>query len=181
MPQLYQHLFLFSLHSIILFTLPFCTASTSLFCIFFSASPWTLTILPPLHLSAIIFITLFFSLLLSTVHGLSATPLQQQPHLSKREGVLTLPPHRPLERTRSEPPPYSHSPVKLHTSHHSHTQHHLQQQYHKSGLERFKLNAHLSKVRGGRHKQCISNTDSHRSLCVDYCVECYVLCMDIPY
>lgn len=153
MPQLYQLLFLFSLHSIIFFTFTFCTPSTSLLCIFFSASLCTLTILPPLHMSAIIFITLFFSLLLSTVHGLTSVPLQQQqqPHLSKREGVLTLPPHRPLERTRSEPPPYSHSPVKLHTSHHSHTQHHLHQQYHKSGLERFKLNAHLSKVRGGRH------------------------------
>ncbi|XP_030276798.1 histone deacetylase 7-like isoform X2 [Sparus aurata] len=85
---------------------------------------------------------------LVSLHGLTSVPLQQQqqPHLSKREGVLTLPPHRPLERTRSEPPPYSHSPVKLHTSHHSHTQHHLHQQYHKSGLERFKLNAHLSKI-----------------------------------
>ncbi|TMS18955.1 Histone deacetylase 7 [Larimichthys crocea] len=53
---------------------------------------------------------------------------------------------RPLERTRSEPPPYSHSPLTLHASHHSHTQHHLPQLYHKSGPERFKQNAHLSKT-----------------------------------
>ncbi|XP_022601057.1 histone deacetylase 7-like isoform X2 [Seriola dumerili] len=73
---------------------------------------------------------------------------QQQPHLSspsRREGVVNLPLHRPVERTRSEPPPYSHSPFTLHASQHSHTQHQLLQQYYKSGLERFKQNAHLSK------------------------------------
>ncbi|XP_070815919.1 histone deacetylase 7-like isoform X2 [Chaetodon trifascialis] len=91
---------------------------------------------------------------LVSLHSLSSVPLQQpqqQPHLSRREGVVTLPSHRPLERTRSEPPPYSHSPLTLHASHththsHSHTQHHLTQQYHRSGLERFKHNAHLSKL-----------------------------------
>ncbi|KAM9362104.1 histone deacetylase 7-like [Symphorus nematophorus] len=81
---------------------------------------------------------------LVSLHGLSSVPLQQ--HLSRREGIVTLPSHRPLERTRSEPPPYSHSPLSLQASHHSHTQHHLPQQYHKSGLERFKQNAHLSKI-----------------------------------
>lgn len=94
----------------------------------------------------------------SAVHSLSSVPMQQpQQQPSRREGVVTLPSHRPLERTRSEPPPYSHPPLTLHASHththsHSHTQHHLTQQYHKSSLERFKHNAHLSKVRGGRHR-----------------------------
>ncbi|XP_031180001.1 histone deacetylase 7-like [Sander lucioperca] len=90
---------------------------------------------------------------LVSFHGLSSTPLlqqqQQQPHLSsptRREGVVTFPSHRPLERTRSEPPPYSHSPLTLHASRHSHIHHHLSQQYHKSGLERFKQNAHMSKL-----------------------------------
>ncbi|XP_070698477.1 histone deacetylase 7-like isoform X2 [Pempheris klunzingeri] len=91
---------------------------------------------------------------LVSLHGLSSIPLQQQqqqqqqqqPHLSRREGVVTLPSHRPLERTRSEPPPYSHSPLSLHASHHSHTQHQLPQVYHKGGLERFKQHAYLSKL-----------------------------------
>lgn len=96
----------------------------------------------------------FPSLLLSAVHGLSSVPQQQQqpPHLSspsRREGVVTLPSHRPVERTRSEPPPYSHSPLTLFASHHSHTQHQLLQQYNKGRIERFKQNSHLSKVRGG--------------------------------
>uniref|UniRef100_A0A3Q3KC28 Histone deacetylase n=1 Tax=Monopterus albus TaxID=43700 RepID=A0A3Q3KC28_MONAL len=86
---------------------------------------------------------------LVSFHGLSSSPLQQQPHLSspsRREGVVTLPSHRPVERTRSEPPPYSHSPLSLHGSHHSHIPHQLLQHYHKGGLERFKQNAHLSKL-----------------------------------
>ncbi|XP_049894125.1 histone deacetylase 7-like isoform X1 [Epinephelus moara] len=88
---------------------------------------------------------------LVSLHGLSSIPLQQQqqPHLSsptRREGVVTLSSHRPLERTRSEPPPYSHSALSLHASHYSHIQHQLAQQYHKSGLERFKQNSHLSKL-----------------------------------
>nr|XP_046240243.1 histone deacetylase 7-like isoform X2 [Scatophagus argus] len=89
---------------------------------------------------------------LVSFHGLSSVPLQQQQqqqqqsHLSRREGVVTMPSHRPLERTRSEPPPYSHSPLALHATHHSHTQHHLPQQYLKSGLERFKQNALPSKI-----------------------------------
>ncbi|XP_026162146.1 histone deacetylase 7-like isoform X2 [Mastacembelus armatus] len=83
-----------------------------------------------------------------SLHGLTSIP-QPQPHLSSksiREGVISLPSHRPVERTRSEPPPYSHSPLTLHTSHHSPTQHQQLQQYHKSGLERLKLNAHPSKT-----------------------------------
>ncbi|KAM7422211.1 hypothetical protein PAMA_010333 [Pampus argenteus] len=87
---------------------------------------------------------------LVSLHGLSSVPLQhQQPHLTsptRREGVVTLSSHRPLERTHSEPLPFSHSPLPLHASHHSHTQHQLSQQCHKSGLERFKLNAFLSKI-----------------------------------
>ncbi|XP_031700459.1 histone deacetylase 7-like isoform X4 [Anarrhichthys ocellatus] len=86
---------------------------------------------------------------LVSLHGLSSIPLQQQQlHLSsstRREGVVTLHSHRPLERTRSEPPPYSHSPLTLYASGHSHIQHQLTQQYHKSGLERFKHNAQLCK------------------------------------
>ncbi|XP_039972002.1 histone deacetylase 7-like isoform X2 [Xiphias gladius] len=81
-------------------------------------------------------------------HGLSSIPLQQPSHLtspSRTEGVVNLTSHRPVERTRSEPPPYSHPPFTLHTSQHSHTQQQLLQQYHKSGLERFKQSAHLSK------------------------------------
>ncbi|XP_026203255.1 histone deacetylase 7-like isoform X1 [Anabas testudineus] len=85
-----------------------------------------------------------------SLHGLSSVPQQQQqpPHLSspsRREGVVTLPSHRPVERTRSEPPPYSHSPLTLFASHHSHTQHQLLQQYNKGRIERFKQNSHLSK------------------------------------
>ncbi|KAM9859416.1 histone deacetylase 7-like [Aulostomus maculatus] len=77
------------------------------------------------------------------VSRLSPVPLQQQPHLSsptRREGVVTFSSHRPLERTRSEPPPYSHSPLLFHSNHPSHTQHQLPQQCH-----RFKMNALLSK------------------------------------
>ncbi|XP_059186111.1 histone deacetylase 7-like [Centropristis striata] len=90
---------------------------------------------------------------LVSLHGLSSIPLQQQqqqqPHLSshtRREGIVTLASHRPLERTRSEPPPYSHSPLSLHANRHLHIQHQLSQQYHKSGLERFKQIPHLSKI-----------------------------------
>ncbi|XP_053291494.1 histone deacetylase 7 isoform X2 [Pleuronectes platessa] len=83
-------------------------------------------------------------------HGLSAIPLQQHPHppspsrRERSEGEVNLLSHRPVERTRSEPPPYSHSPFTLHASQHPHAQHQLLQQYHKSGLERFKQNAHLN-------------------------------------
>ncbi|KAM8913850.1 histone deacetylase 7-like isoform 2-T2 [Spinachia spinachia] len=87
---------------------------------------------------------------LVSLRGLSSSPLQQQQlHLSsssRMEGVVTLPCHRPLERTRSEPPPYSHSPLTLHASRHPHMQHQLTQHYHRSGLERFKQNAHLCKI-----------------------------------
>ncbi|XP_029990771.1 histone deacetylase 7-like isoform X2 [Sphaeramia orbicularis] len=83
--------------------------------------------------------------------GLSSVPIQQQRHLSspvRREGVVTLSSHRPLERTRSEPPPYSHSPLSLHASYHSQNQHQLSQQHHwhKTGLERVKQNTQLSKI-----------------------------------
>ncbi|XP_051804578.1 histone deacetylase 7-like isoform X1 [Acanthochromis polyacanthus] len=84
---------------------------------------------------------------LVSLHGLSSVPLQQ-PHLSshsRRDGLVTLSSHKTVERTRSEPPPYSHSPLPLHTSHQLHPQHQLPQQYYKSGLERFKQNSHLSK------------------------------------
>ncbi|XP_063766799.1 histone deacetylase 7-like isoform X2 [Eleginops maclovinus] len=82
-------------------------------------------------------------------HGLSSIALQpqQQPHLSsptRREGVAPF--HKPLKRTHSEPSPYSHSPLTPHASRHSQIQHSLNLQYHKSGLERFKQNAHLSKL-----------------------------------
>ncbi|XP_035517489.1 histone deacetylase 7-like [Morone saxatilis] len=83
---------------------------------------------------------------LVSLHGLSSVPLQHQLHPSRREGVVTLPSHKRLERTRSEPPPYSHSSLTVHANHHTHTQHHLPQLCHKSGLERFKQNTHLSKL-----------------------------------
>ncbi|XP_029288158.1 histone deacetylase 7-like isoform X2 [Cottoperca gobio] len=87
---------------------------------------------------------------LVSFHGLNSIALQLQPHLSsptRREGVVTLPSKKPLERTRSEPPPYSHSPLhSLHASRHAHIQHQLTQHYYRSGLERFKHNAHLSKL-----------------------------------
>ncbi|XP_056886405.1 histone deacetylase 7-like isoform X4 [Takifugu flavidus] len=77
-------------------------------------------------------------------YGLSGVPLQQkQPYQSKREGVITS--HRPLERTRSEPPPYSHPPLSLNTGHPSYVQH-LPQQFHKSVQDRFKQNTLLTKI-----------------------------------
>lgn len=87
-------------------------------------------------------------------HGLHSVPLQQkQLFLHRREGNIRLPSHRPLERTRSEPPPYSHSSLILPAAHHLHAQHHLSQQYPKSFQERLKQNVQLSKVRRGRDMQ----------------------------
>ncbi|KAM9758906.1 histone deacetylase 7-like isoform 1-T2 [Menidia menidia] len=83
---------------------------------------------------------------LVSLHGLNSIPQQQHPKLSspsRRDGSGTLPSHRPVERTHSEPLPYSHSVLSLHANHHPHAQH---PQYHKSGLERFKLNPHLVKL-----------------------------------
>ncbi|XP_020502557.1 histone deacetylase 7 [Labrus bergylta] len=83
---------------------------------------------------------------LVSFHGLNPVPLQQQQsHLSRREGLVSLPSHRPLERTRSEPPPYSHSQITLQAIHETHIQPQLHQQYTR-GLERFKQNAPLSKI-----------------------------------
>lgn len=97
-------------------------------------------------LTAAFFIIFFLSFSQKTVYGLSGVPLQQkQPYKSKREGVITS--HRPLERTRSEPPPYSHPPLVLSTSHPSHIQHHLSQQYQKSVQDKFKQSTQLTKVR----------------------------------
>uniref|UniRef100_UPI0037E83FF1 histone deacetylase 7-like isoform X1 n=2 Tax=Semicossyphus pulcher TaxID=241346 RepID=UPI0037E83FF1 len=81
---------------------------------------------------------------LVSLHGLNSIPLQHQQHshLSRREGVIT---HRPLERTRSEPLPYNHSPLTLHASHHSHIQPQLPQQYTR-GVERFNQKAPLTKI-----------------------------------
>ncbi|XP_028303306.1 histone deacetylase 7-like [Gouania willdenowi] len=70
-------------------------------------------------------------------HG--PVPVQQQ-HQSYPS------PHRPLERRRSEPPPYSHSPLSLHNSHASFPQHHILQQYHQNGLEWVMQNVPLSKI-----------------------------------
>uniref|UniRef100_UPI001EAF10AE histone deacetylase 7-like n=1 Tax=Oncorhynchus gorbuscha TaxID=8017 RepID=UPI001EAF10AE len=71
---------------------------------------------------------------LVTVRGLSPGPLQ---YPSSRLECLAPPgPHRPLGRTRSEPP--------LHSHHH---QHQLMQQYHNALLlERLKQNTHLGKL-----------------------------------
>ncbi|XP_029947945.1 histone deacetylase 7-like isoform X2 [Salarias fasciatus] len=86
---------------------------------------------------------------LVSLPGLCPVPLQHhQPRLSstsRREASLHS--HRPLERTRSEPPPYSHSSLSLLSSHPQYSQHQLlQQQYPKSGMDRFKQNAQLSKI-----------------------------------
>ncbi|KAM9800465.1 histone deacetylase 7-like isoform X2 [Syngnathus typhle] len=82
---------------------------------------------------------------LISYQGLSPPALQQRPHLTsptRKEGLTAFPSHKPLERTRSEPPPYSHAvPLPLHASLQCHTQ-----QCHKSGLERFKLNSLLRKI-----------------------------------
>uniref|UniRef100_A0AAQ4QSR0 Histone deacetylase n=1 Tax=Gasterosteus aculeatus aculeatus TaxID=481459 RepID=A0AAQ4QSR0_GASAC len=132
------------------------------FGIFFYLHPFRLFIIAPprlaLPLCPHLYLPsskLFLPLHLLAVRGLSSSPLQQQQlHLSsstRREGVVTLPCHRPLERTRSEPPPYSRSPLTLHASRHPHIQHQLTQHYHRSGLERFKQNAYLCKVKGGSH------------------------------
>ncbi|KAF7656575.1 hypothetical protein LDENG_00039010 [Lucifuga dentata] len=93
---------------------------------------------------------------LLSVHGLSSAPLQQQqqqqqqqpPQLSspKREGLATSSSHRPLGRTRSEPPPYSHSPLPPHMGHHPHSLHQLPQQYHNTMLERLNQITHLGKL-----------------------------------
>ncbi|XP_072238633.1 histone deacetylase 7-like isoform X2 [Leuresthes tenuis] len=83
---------------------------------------------------------------LVSLHGLNSIPQQQRSQLSspsRRESLVSLPCHRPVERTHSEPLPYNHSMLSLHASHHPHLQH---QQYHKSGLERFKLNPLLAKI-----------------------------------
>ncbi|XP_047438243.1 histone deacetylase 7-like isoform X2 [Mugil cephalus] len=71
---------------------------------------------------------------LSSFHG------QKQPHLSSSRRESSGTSHKPLERTRSEPPPYSHS-LSMHTLH---AQHQLLQ-YYKSGLE-IKQNPHLGKL-----------------------------------
>ncbi|XP_075997062.1 histone deacetylase 7-like [Genypterus blacodes] len=89
---------------------------------------------------------------LLSVHGLRTIPLQQQqqqPHISsckRREGLGNSQSHRPLGRTRSEPPPYSHSPLPPHMGQYPHILHQLPQQYHKSMPERLKQNAQLGKL-----------------------------------
>ncbi|KAI9521106.1 hypothetical protein NQZ68_010809 [Dissostichus eleginoides] len=81
----------------------------------------------------------------SELHCSAAAAAAASPVLpTRREGAVPF--HKPLKRTHSEPSPYSHSPLTPHASRHSHIQHSLTQQYHKSGLERFKQNAHLSKL-----------------------------------
>ncbi|CAJ1051609.1 histone deacetylase 7-like isoform X1 [Xyrichtys novacula] len=84
---------------------------------------------------------------LVSLHGVTSVPLQhqQQSHLSRREGVVSLSSHRPLERTRSEPPPYSHSSLALHPGHQTHLHSQLPQQYTR-GVERFKQNTPLRKI-----------------------------------
>ncbi|KAM9813340.1 histone deacetylase 7-like [Neosynchiropus ocellatus] len=67
--------------------------------------------------------------------------LQQQCHIptpNRRNGVLNFSTHKRLERTRSEPPPYSHSLLHPHASRLSRTQLQLQQLCHRNALERFK-------------------------------------------
>ena len=140
---------MFSFHAVVIFPFSFLNV------IFLCPQPSFL-------IFVFIFITccnLFLSFLLTAVHGLNSIPQQQRSQLSspsRRESLVSLPCHRPVERTHSEPLPYNHSILSLHASHHPHLQH---QQYHKSGLERFKLNPLLAKVRGGRpgHKHFAHN------------------------
>ncbi|CAL8340030.1 unnamed protein product [Lota lota] len=101
---------------------------------------------------------------LLSVHGLTSLPQQLQQQIRPRQ---LLPPsegggggddaggeegptsHRPLIRTRSEPPPYSHSPLASPGPHEAPGLHHqrLLQQYHNSLLlERLKHNVHLGKL-----------------------------------
>ncbi|XP_014323876.1 histone deacetylase 7-like [Xiphophorus maculatus] len=83
------------------------------------------------------------------LHSLSTIPQQQHPHISsssRREGLVALGSHRPVERAHSEPLPYSHSVLPLHAGHHPHAHQQLSQLYHKAGLERFKLSTQLSKI-----------------------------------
>lgn len=116
--------------------------------------------IPNFHFYSLNEIQLYYLSLLSD-NGLSSVPLQQkQLYPSKREGAIRLPSHRPLERTRSEPPPYSHSPLILPAGHHLHTQHHLSQQYHKSFQERLKQNIQLSKV----SKAGVDKSMSHKNI-----------------
>lgn len=116
-----------------------------MFYFLFFASPPFLFFLPP---PPIVFPYCYCPMF--TDQALSPPPLQQQRHLTsptRKEGLNTFSAHKPLERTRSEPPPYSHSPMTLHAGLHCHTQHQPPLQCHKSGVERFKLNSLLSKVR----------------------------------
>uniref|UniRef100_A0A4W5KBX4 Histone deacetylase n=1 Tax=Hucho hucho TaxID=62062 RepID=A0A4W5KBX4_9TELE len=71
---------------------------------------------------------------LVTVRGLNPGLIQYPS--SRLEGLGPLGPHRPLGRTRSEPPLPSHQ------------QHQLLQQNHNLLLERLKQNTHLDQVRG---------------------------------
>ncbi|CAN9512375.1 unnamed protein product [Ophioblennius macclurei] len=82
-----------------------------------------------------------------TLPGLSPVSLQQPHPSSTSRREVSLHSHRPLERTHSEPPPYSHSALSLLSSHPQYSQHQLLQlQYPKSGMDRFKQNAQLSKI-----------------------------------
>uniref|UniRef100_A0A674EEN0 Histone deacetylase n=1 Tax=Salmo trutta TaxID=8032 RepID=A0A674EEN0_SALTR len=87
---------------------------------------------------------------LVNVRGLSPGPLQYPS--SRLEGLAPPGLHRPLGRTRSEPP--------LHSHHHQH-QHQLMQQYHNALLlERLKQNTHLGKSfrwEQSRHLQVLTD------------------------
>ncbi|XP_042180709.1 histone deacetylase 7-like isoform X3 [Oncorhynchus tshawytscha] len=86
---------------------------------------------------------------LVTVRGLNPGLIQYPS--SRLEGLATLGPHRPLGRTRSEPPL------------HSHQQHQLLQQNHNLLLERLKQNTHLDQSfhwEQSRHLQVL--TERHR-------------------
>ncbi|KAM8868255.1 histone deacetylase 7-like isoform 1-T2 [Synchiropus picturatus] len=73
--------------------------------------------------------------------GFSPVSLQQQCHIptpNRRNGVLNFPTHKRLERTRSEPPPYSHTLLHPHANRMSRTQLQLQQHCHRNMLEKLK-------------------------------------------
>ncbi|XP_061583704.1 histone deacetylase 7-like isoform X2 [Cololabis saira] len=100
---------------------------------------------------------------LLSFHGLTSMTQQQHPHLSSptgREGLVILPSHRPVERTHSEPLPYSHTILSLHERHHPHALHHFSQEYQKSGFERFKMNPNLSKLSKSTEKSRLTQIPS---------------------
>ncbi|XP_013887081.1 histone deacetylase 7 isoform X2 [Austrofundulus limnaeus] len=110
-----------------------------------AVKPLTISALQPVYLPPRLLLPSKFV----PFQGLTSIPQQQHPRLSspsRREGLATLPSHPPVERTHSEPLPYNHSVLRLHTSHHLNTPYHLPPQFLKRGLDMSKRNSQLSKI-----------------------------------